>query len=62
MTALVLVADEAIDRLAGLGLSIGLIERVVRQADAEAAFCTPLDPPIMEGLTRWARTNRFLRL
>jgi hypothetical protein len=34
---------------------------VVRRADAEAAFCTPLDPPIMEGLTRWARTNRFLR-
>jgi hypothetical protein len=33
----------------------------VRQADSEASFCTPLDPPIMEGLTRWARTNRFLR-
>jgi hypothetical protein len=61
MTARVLVADEAIDRLAELGLSLGLIERVVRQADAEAAFCTPFDPPIMEGLTRWARANRFLR-
>jgi hypothetical protein len=61
MTARVLVADEAIDRLAELGLSLGLIERVVRQADAEAAFCTPFDPPIMEGLIRWARTNRFLR-
>jgi hypothetical protein len=34
---------------------------VVRQADAEASSCTALDPPIMEGLTRWARTNRFLR-
>ncbi len=51
----------AASRLADLGLSIGLLERVVRRADAEAAFCTPLDPPIMEGLTRWARTNRFLR-
>jgi hypothetical protein len=61
MTARVLVADAAVGRLAGLGLSLGLIERVVRRADAEAAFCTPFDPPIMEGLTRWARTNRFLR-
>ena len=57
----VLMADEAVGRLAELGLSIDLVERVVRQADAEASFCTPLDPPIMEGLTRWARTNRFLR-
>lgn len=61
MAARVLVAGKAVDRLAELGLSIELIERVVRQADAEAAFCTPFDPPIMEGLTRWARTNRFLR-
>jgi hypothetical protein len=61
MTAQVLTADQAAGRLAELGLSIGLVERVVRRADAEAAFCTPFDPPIMEGLTRWARTNRFLR-
>ena len=61
MTPRVLMADQAVDRLAELGLSIDLVERVVRQADAEASFCTPLDPPIMEGLTRWARTNRFLR-
>jgi hypothetical protein len=32
MTARVLVADEAIDRLAELGLSLGLIERVVRHS------------------------------
>ncbi len=61
MTARVLAADAAADRLAELGLSIDLVERVVRRADAEAAFCTLFDPPIMEGLTRWARTNRFLR-
>jgi hypothetical protein len=24
-------------------------------------MCTALDPPIMEGMTRWARTTRFLR-
>ncbi len=61
MTARVLMAAEAAGRLAELGLSAALVERVVRRADAEASFCTPLDPPIMEGLTRWARTNRFLR-
>jgi hypothetical protein len=33
----------------------------VRRADAEASMCTALDPPIMEGLNRWGRTNRFLR-
>ena len=57
----ILIAREAFDRLAELDLSAELIERVVRRADAEANICTELDPPIMEGLTRWARTNRFLR-
>jgi hypothetical protein len=38
-----------------------MFERVIRRADAEASTCTPLDPPIMEGLTRWGRMNRFLR-
>jgi len=61
MPARVLLADAAAGRLAELGLTTGLVERVVRRADAEAAFCTLLGPPIMEGLTRWARTNRFLR-
>lgn len=61
MTARVLEADHAVSRLAELGLSIDLVERVVRRADAEAAFCTAFDPPILEGLIRWARTNRFLR-
>jgi hypothetical protein len=61
MGAQVHVEDEAVDRLTELGLSVEIIERVVRRADAEASICTPLDPPIMEGLTRWGRTNRFLR-
>jgi hypothetical protein len=61
MAALVHVEDAAVDRLAELGLSVGIVEQVVRRADAEASMCTPLDPPIMEGLTRWGRTNRFLR-
>ncbi|HEY1628052.1 MAG TPA: hypothetical protein VGG16_30110 [Streptosporangiaceae bacterium] len=61
MTALVLVKRKAVDRLAELGLSIGLIERVVRRADADVATFTELDPPIMLGLTRWGRVSRYLR-
>jgi hypothetical protein len=61
MAAQVYAGDEAVDRLAELGLSVEMVERVVRRADAEASICTLLDPPIMEGLTRWGRTNRFLR-
>lgn len=61
MACRVLVEREAVDRLAELGLSVELIERVIRRADAEASTCTSLDPPILEGLTRWGRTTRFLR-
>jgi hypothetical protein len=61
VAAQVYIEDEAVDRLAELGLSVEMVERVVRRADAEASICTLLDPPIMEGLTRWGRTNRFLR-
>src|SRR5260221_5249221 len=61
MATRVLVEDEAVDRLTELGLTVEIVERVVRRADAEASICTALDPPIMEGLTSWGRTNRFLR-
>lgn len=61
MVVQVRAGEQAVDRLAELGLSAEMVERVVRRADAEASLCTPFDPPIMEGLTRWGRTNRFLR-
>jgi hypothetical protein len=61
MTALVLVKHKAVDRLAELGLNVGLIERVVRRADADVSTFTELDPPIMLGLTRWGRISRYLR-
>jgi len=61
MQAHVWVDQKAVDRLAELDLSVAVIERVVRRAEAEVATCTPLDPPIMRGLTRWGRTTRFLR-
>src|SRR5262249_55936433 len=61
MAAQVLVDREAVERLTELGLSAEIIERVARRAEAEAGMCTQLDPPIMEGLTRWSRMNRYLR-
>jgi hypothetical protein len=61
MGCVVLAEQKAVDRLAEFGLSVELVERVIRRADADASMCTYLDPPIMEGLTRWARTNRYLR-
>lgn len=61
MSARVLTDREALDRLAGLGLTVELIERVLRHADAEAATCTAFDPPIMSGFMRYGRTVRFMR-
>jgi hypothetical protein len=61
MAIRILAEDAAVDRLAELGISVDMVERVVRRANAEANLCTPLDPPIMEGLTRWGRTTRYLR-
>src|SRR5580692_11294765 len=61
MTAVVLVKRKASGRLAELGLSIGLIERVVRRTDADVSTFTAFDPPIMLGLTRWGRISRYLR-
>jgi hypothetical protein len=43
MTARVLTAGDAAERLADLGLSVVLLGRVVRRADAEAASGTPFD-------------------
>ena len=61
MAVLLQVEKRAMDRLGELGLDVSMIERVVRRADAEASTCTALDPPILEGMTRWGRTSRFLR-
>ena len=49
------------ERLAALDLSMELIAQALRRADAESDTCTALDPPILEGLLRWARATRFLR-
>lgn len=61
MATVTLIRSRALGRLAELGLTVSIVERVVRRADAEVAMCTELDPPIMEGMTRWGKTSRFLR-
>lgn len=53
--------DQALDRLAELGLSYPLIERAMVRADAEARMVTGLEPPTAEGITRYNKANRFLR-
>jgi len=53
--------DQATDRLADLGLKAEILEYALRGADAEARLYTPLDPPNMAGMARYARTVRLLR-
>ncbi|GGR13468.1 hypothetical protein [Streptomyces roseolus] len=48
-------------RLTDLGLSAETIENVLRRAEAERNFCTPLDPVSLPGNIFWGRTIRFLR-
>jgi hypothetical protein len=53
--------DRVSDRLAQLGLKAEFFEFALRGADAEARTYTPLDPPNMAGMARYARTVRLLR-
>lgn len=55
------VQEHVFVRLAELGMSADQLTRAVLRADAEAKLCSDLDPPTMEGLSRWGRTVRFLR-
>ncbi len=48
-------------RLAELDLDAGLFDKVLARAEAEVRMCTQFDPPSMGGITRWARTIRFMR-
>lgn len=49
------------ERLTTLDLTTEVIGQALRRADAESGTCSALDPPILEGLLRWARATRFLR-
>jgi hypothetical protein len=57
----VVVEQDALDRLAQLSVSVEQMSKVVLRADAEAKLCTDLDPPNMEGMIRYGRTARYLR-
>lgn len=61
MAAHVLIEQAALGRLTEMGLTPGNVEHAVRFAEAEAATCTPFDPPITPGFMRYARTVRGLR-
>jgi hypothetical protein len=49
------------ERLSRLGISTEAVARALRRADAAGEDWSPLDPPILHGLLRWARTTRYLR-
>ncbi len=51
----------ALQRLAELDLSVEIIAATLRRADSAADGCSDLDPPILQGLLRWARATRYLR-
>jgi hypothetical protein len=52
----------AVDRLAGLGLTVEDFAFVLRGADAEARMWSLLAPPIMAGMARWGKTNELMRV
>ena len=51
----------ALQRLTELGRSVEIIASALRRADSAADGCSALDPPILQGLLRWARTTRYFR-
>lgn len=55
------VHEDAIGRLAELGLTHVLLFNASLRADAEAKLSTDLDAPTHAGTTRFSRTTRFLR-
>lgn len=52
----------AAGRLAELGVTPEDLDYALRGADAEARMWSAAAPPVMPGLTRWAKTNELLRL
>lgn len=60
MTA-VAIHQEASNRLASLGLEAQSLQRTVLRADAEARLISDLEPPNAEGVTRYNKTNRYIR-
>lgn len=53
--------DDVTGQLAGLGLSVEMVHRVLAQAEVDARSCTPNHPVNAEGWFRWANSVRYLR-
>jgi hypothetical protein len=54
--------DDAVTRLAALGLTVDDLVSALMAGDAEARAWTEAAPPNMSGMARWGRTNEALRL
>lgn len=55
------IRQKASHRLFSLGLEAEGLQRALLRADAEARLISDLEPPNAEGVTRYNKTNRFLR-
>jgi hypothetical protein len=53
--------DDVVDRLAEIGLSVGMVHRVLARAEVAARSCTPNHPVNAEGWFRWANSVCYLR-
>lgn len=62
MIPLIYEEDDAVTRLADLGLELEDLVSALRAGDAEARAWTEVAPPIMSGIGRWGRTNEALRI
>jgi hypothetical protein len=61
MATVVRVQQDAIDRLADMGLDAELLRRAVLAGAMAADTCTDLDPPGFRGYTQWGVCTRELR-
>ncbi|HEY7488500.1 MAG TPA: hypothetical protein VH912_28920 [Streptosporangiaceae bacterium] len=61
MGAVYSAIDDVVDQLAGFGLSVDMVHRVLAQAEVDARSCTPNHPVNAEGWFRWANSVRYLR-
>ena len=54
--------DDAVTRLAALGITVDDLVSALTAGDAEARAWTEAAPPNMSGMARWGRTNESLRI
>ncbi|MBO3745998.1 hypothetical protein J5X84_07965 [Streptosporangiaceae bacterium NEAU-GS5] len=62
MRAVIYRERDAVDRLAGMGLSVEDFHAAAKGGDGEARTWTEAAPAAMRGMARWGRTNEILRI